>query len=187
MTTLVILREEYATTQRALSPAPASLATVELAWLTSAVSGLLCSPDHCSHALHFVCSVCMDWDIRLMDHNSSSATEGRVELCINNTYGTVCDDRWGVLDARVVCRQLGIETDNAVPFRKAAPFGMGKGPILLDNVVCVGTEASLMDCVSERISDCTHMEDAGVRCNGALPSLPPSLPHSLSLPCSSHL
>ena len=32
--------------------------------------------------------------------------EGRVEICKNNIYGTVCDDRWDELEARVVCGQL---------------------------------------------------------------------------------
>jgi len=38
--------------------------------------------------------------------------------------------------------------------------------MFLDNVACVGTENSLEDCTHDSsTSDCTHYEDAAVRCN----------------------
>ena len=48
---------------------------------------------------------CTDGDIRLQGGNS---TFGRVEICINNIWGTVCDDLWSIPDALVVCRQLNL-------------------------------------------------------------------------------
>ena len=52
---------------------------------------------------------CKTGQLRLAGANV--ANEGRVEICINNEWGTVCDDSWGNTDATVVCRQLGYSTE----------------------------------------------------------------------------
>ena len=37
-----------------------------------------------------------------------SQTEGRVEVCINNAWGTVSSSNFDRLDVEVICRQKGI-------------------------------------------------------------------------------
>jgi len=65
----------------------------------------------CSYNLHNLFSSpatsneCRDGSIRL--RGGSTARQGRVEICIEGRWGTVCDSSWNSKDATVVCRQLG--------------------------------------------------------------------------------
>ena len=96
--------------------------------------------------------------------NGSTKHEGRVEVHHNGEWGTVCDDGWDLTDAQVVCR--GLDFDLAVDVKYNAYYGQGIGQIWLDDLNCIGTELSVVNC-SHRgwgIENCTHGDDAGVKC-----------------------
>ena len=92
--------------------------------------------------------------------------EGRVEVYHDGSWGSVCDDKWDIQDAHVVCRQLGFASalESIVG---GAQFAGGFGQILLDDLECTGEESTLGSCLHGGWynHNCDHSEDAGVVCN----------------------
>lgn len=102
--------------------------------------------------------------MRLVDGPSN--TEGRVEVKYRGIWGTICDDDFGIREARVVCRQLGL---NGTAEVKKNKYKQGTGQIWLDQVVCNGDERTIDDCTHWHWGEhnCGHTEDVGVRCGSS--------------------
>ena len=54
--------------------------------------------------------VCEEGDVRLVPVGNINGS-GRVEMCLDREWRIVGDETWGVAEATVVCRQLGLPTD----------------------------------------------------------------------------
>ena len=141
---------------------------------------------HVGHVTSTVCSIsstlkppdevttvednCRDGQLRLV--NGSNPLEGRVEVCFNRAWGTLCDTGFSEEEAEVVCRQVGSQFGYAhggsIPLRNRQ-FGEGSGPIFIDTLGCSGSEKELIECSTLSVMgfhQCDHSQDAGVICEG---------------------
>ncbi|XP_064388351.1 soluble scavenger receptor cysteine-rich domain-containing protein SSC5D-like [Halichondria panicea] len=125
--------------------------------------------EDCSH-FEDIALICTEnsssGDLRLV--SSSSLTGGRLEVYYSGQWGTVCDDSFGLSDARVACRQLGYTTYNRYGTVGTLGFSEASSttPIWLDELGCLGTESKLINCSANAIGveDCSHFEDVGLVC-----------------------
>ena len=88
-----------------------------------------------------------------------------MEVYYKGQWGTVCDDRWDLNDAQVVCRELNL--GQALHAVHGSFYYQGTGQIWLDNVNCVGRELSIRSCPHSGwgITKCGHAKEAGIFCS----------------------
>ena len=102
---------------------------------------------------------------------------GRVEVFYKGRWGSVCDDDWTKVNARVVCRELGFSRVDVFRYwrpwltvrRSPYAFRPAKStdPIWMDDVRCDQNDKSLLNCSFRGWgnNDCSHAEDITIKCS----------------------
>ena len=116
---------------------------------------------------------------------------GRVEVCVNEHYGAICDDSWDHDDASVLCRQLGFSahgrkdvclcmllTNNVSVITLSGAIAIGGGqfsegtlPVVVGSMECIGSENELLECShvsgdNEAATGCDFRGIAAAKCQG---------------------
>ena len=132
----------------------------------------------------FLLELCLDGTIRTV--GGPSELIGRVEVCVNTTWGTICGDNWSDTNALVFCRQLGHSPYGIISEKiissllnifyinwVGAIAGKGGFPVSdqrmshMENVSCTGSEKSLLQCSYSTVSSpCSPDNVAGIICQG---------------------
>ena len=126
--------------------------------------------------------VAQDMDIRLAGGRNEK--EGRVEMKFNNgEWGVACGDGWGVREAIVACKQLGM--NYAAASTSTSIFGGANMTRVVSGLSCRGNEESLIDCGHDDFGTLfcpgEGMYDiAGVVCTDTQADLEPDLYHLMT-------
>lgn len=118
--------------------------------------------------------------------NGTSNQAGRLEVCTNGIWGSVCGTGFDVTDAYVVCKELGlgvsgnnmismvafIITTSYFSFVKEpivytnSYFGDGDGAIVYSNFACRGYEGSVLECAKQEYGSftCSRNNVVGIIC-----------------------
>ena len=118
--------------------------------------------------------------VRLVD--GTVPYRGRVEICKDRRWRSICSGNWGANDATVVCRQLGYPAE--VLYRSSmygtfrientgaqasccGEYGNGpeRQPVLREYFNCRGNEKNLSECHRSIGSGCNHSQDVSVICS----------------------
>ncbi|XP_052754555.1 protein bark beetle isoform X2 [Galleria mellonella] len=96
--------------------------------------------------------------------------EGRLQVRIDDKWGTVCNYRWNIINAALVCNQLGLalNPDDWYLEPNEIPSAGVTEDIILSNVECTELDNDITKCKAETRNhfenSCTHENDVGIRC-----------------------
>ncbi|KAG2484910.1 hypothetical protein HYH03_016296 [Edaphochlamys debaryana] len=103
-----------------------------------------------------------------VEATAASWVEGRLEIWHNLNWGTACSDWFHRVNAEVACRLMGFHAGEVLPPEQAQAYMLSNTqaknatvpPIQLDNLDCLGDEASLAACRRNAwgYHDCTHQQ-----------------------------
>ncbi|XP_072394496.1 serine protease svh-1-like isoform X2 [Diabrotica undecimpunctata] len=100
---------------------------------------------------------------------SDQKNEGRVEITAFESTGFICDDDFSILDANVICRELGFPL-GAAEVKGQSYFAKDLKErntlYMIDDLNCVGNESTVIDCTFPGwgMHNCRDQEIAGVVC-----------------------
>lgn len=96
--------------------------------------------------------------------------EGRLQVRVNERWGTVCDYKWNIINAALVCNQLGLALNPDDWFLEPyqIPNAGISEDVILSNVQCTEFDNDITQCRAETVDNfensCTHDNDVGIRC-----------------------
>ncbi|KAL4223332.1 scavenger receptor [Mactra antiquata] len=103
-------------------------------------------------------------DIAVRLRNGTNQHNGRVEISVDgHTWGTLCDRHFTKQDATVICRKLGLPTNNTMPYNSIR-YGLGTSLDTVYSFGCSGSEGSLAECDITIDSSCNNRFNSGVDC-----------------------
>lgn len=121
------------------------------------------------------------YEVRLSDDRGRKHM-GRVEVKAFDKWGYVCDDKFGIVDANVLCKELGF-TLGAAEVKSNSYYTPQESMIEgaetvfnMDEVNCSGNETSLRECEFSGwgVHDCNAEEVVGVICKVPVMKCPPN-------------
>ncbi|XP_032546089.1 deleted in malignant brain tumors 1 protein-like [Chiroxiphia lanceolata] len=131
-------------------------------WLNDLIVwNMTTGPTDIPHGAAIVCS----GSRRVRLAGGAGRCAGRVEVYAGGTWSSVCQERWDLQAAAVVCRELGCGAALEAP--GSARLGPGPGRAWPYVVECAGSEESLWECPRSERRECERGAGAGAVCSGA--------------------